>query len=269
IASTRVAQICAQDRRGALLGLGSTLLLYPQPSKADYGDSANVFGKVRISWLLGLHFPGPWADQWPRLQLQLTVDLQWLQHGQAKQLGWPALQVTNKSGYVPYQGDNFAVLLPARWNPSKEREFPGIVLRYEDNAAAANSVMVLREQTDKSSMEEFGAPEQFLQRVAFLLGQQSFSGETESEGGFAPGRVSAASLLGVEAEKDKKGQKTYYNYELFTRTADGEEGGRHYLLRATVSNGQLFILRVTAGDKRWFKGAAKTCKEVTQSFTVA
>ncbi|KAL6753267.1 oxygen-evolving enhancer protein 2, chloroplastic [Haematococcus lacustris] len=212
----------ASDRRGALLGLGSTLLLYPQPSKADYGDSANVFGKV-----------------------------------------------TNKSGYVPYQGDNFAVLLPARWNPSKEREFPGIVLRYEDNAAAANSVMVLREETDKGSMEEFGAPEQFLQRVAFLLGQQSFSGETESEGGFAPGRVSAASLLGVEAEKDKKGQKTYYNYELFTRTADGEEGGRHYLLRATVSNGQLFILRVTAGDKRWFKGAAKTCKEVTQSFTVA
>ncbi len=38
-------------------------------------------------------------------------------------------KVTNTSGFVPYAGENFSVLLPAKWNPSKEREFPGIVLR--------------------------------------------------------------------------------------------------------------------------------------------
>ena len=36
---------------------------------------------------------------------------------------------TNTTGFVPYAGENFAVLLPSKWNPSKEREFPGVVLR--------------------------------------------------------------------------------------------------------------------------------------------
>jgi hypothetical protein len=38
-------------------------------------------------------------------------------------------RVTNKSGFVPYVGDGFGVLLPAKWNPSPEREFDGMVLR--------------------------------------------------------------------------------------------------------------------------------------------
>lgn len=38
-------------------------------------------------------------------------------------------KVTNKSGFVPYAGENYAVLLPSKWNPSKEREFPNVVLR--------------------------------------------------------------------------------------------------------------------------------------------
>jgi hypothetical protein len=38
-------------------------------------------------------------------------------------------RVTNKTGFTTYQGDNFAVLLPAKWNPSRERDFPGVVLR--------------------------------------------------------------------------------------------------------------------------------------------
>ncbi len=143
------------------------------------------------------------------------------------------------------------------------------------------------------------------------------AGETISEGGFAPNRVSAASLLDVSTEKDNKG-KTYYKYEILTRTGeeagrservlrclasartglarrtllhhprgrhssqhvsartirhvrtgDGNEGGRHQLIKATVSNGNLYILKVQAGDKRWFKGAKKECLGVFDSFTVA
>ena len=28
-------------------------------------------------------------------------------------------------GFIPYSGEGFALLLPARWNPSKEKDFPG------------------------------------------------------------------------------------------------------------------------------------------------
>ena len=34
-------------------------------------------------------------------------------------------RVTNKSGFVPYAGEGFAVLLPSKWNPSKEKDFGG------------------------------------------------------------------------------------------------------------------------------------------------
>jgi hypothetical protein len=38
--------------------------------------------------------------------------------------------VSHCTGFVPYTGDGFAVLLPSKYNPSKEKEFPGVVLRY-------------------------------------------------------------------------------------------------------------------------------------------
>jgi hypothetical protein len=38
-------------------------------------------------------------------------------------------RTTNTTGFVPYAGEGFAVLLPSKWNPSKEREFPNIVVR--------------------------------------------------------------------------------------------------------------------------------------------
>lgn len=40
-----------------------------------------------------------------------------------------------------------------------------------------------------------------------------------SEGGFAPNRVSAASLLDVSTSADKKGTK-FYNYELLVRSGE-------------------------------------------------
>ncbi|MEW5297406.1 MAG: hypothetical protein WDW38_006234 [Sanguina aurantia] len=177
-------------------------------------------------------------------------------------------RVTNTSGFAPYVGEDFALLLPAKWNPSKERDFKGVKLRYEDNGDAVNTITVISNPTDKADMAAYGEPEKFLNDISYLLGKQSYAGQTQSEGGFAPDRVSAASLLNVSQETDKKG-KTYYQYELLTRTADGDEGGRHHLFKATVSNGNLYILKIQVGDKRWFKGVDKDATKTFQSFTVA
>jgi hypothetical protein len=47
----------------------------------------------------------------------------------------------------------------------------------------------------------------------------SSAGESISEGGFAANRVSAASLLDVSEDTDKKGKK-YYKYELLVRSGE-------------------------------------------------
>eukprot|EP00746_Dinoflagellata_sp_MGD_P145848 gnl/MRDRNA2_/MRDRNA2_78405_c0_seq1.p1 gnl/MRDRNA2_/MRDRNA2_78405_c0~~gnl/MRDRNA2_/MRDRNA2_78405_c0_seq1.p1 ORF type:complete len:226 (-),score=12.81 gnl/MRDRNA2_/MRDRNA2_78405_c0_seq1:480-1079(-) len=195
--------------------------LRSQSSKATYGDSANVFGKI-----------------------------------------------TNKSGFVAFAGEGFSLLLPSKWNPSKEKDFPSVALRYEDNFDAVNNLVVIKEKTDKSRIDDFGTPEQFLNSFSFLLGQQSYSGKTISEGGFAADRVSAASVLDLESTTDKKG-KTFYRYNILSRTADGDEGGRHQLVSATVSGNTLYILKIQVGDKRWFKGVKKEAEGVFNSFIVA
>jgi len=177
-------------------------------------------------------------------------------------------KMTNTSGFIPYAGDGFVINLPSKWNPSKEKDFAGVTLRYEDNFDAVNNLVVIKQKSDKGKIEDYGSPEAFLPKVTYLLGAQAYNGETLSEGGFAPNRVSAASILDVGSKTDKKG-KTYYQYEILTRTADGDEGGRHQLITATVgSDNNLYILKVQAGDKRWFKGAKKECVGATDSFTV-
>ena len=35
----------------------------------------------------------------------------------------------NFTGFTPYEGDGYSVLIPAKWNPSKEKDFPGTDLR--------------------------------------------------------------------------------------------------------------------------------------------
>lgn len=95
---------------------------------------------------------------------------------------------------------------------------------------------------------------------------QTFSGKTKSEGGFAENKVSVVNLLDLGEES--KGGKKYYNFEVLTRTADGDEGGRHQLITATVSDGALFILKAQAGDKRWFKGSERVLRKVVESFQV-
>ncbi|KAL6775859.1 PSBP1 [Auxenochlorella protothecoides x Auxenochlorella symbiontica] len=178
-------------------------------------------------------------------------------------------KITNKSGFVPYAGEGFALLLPAKWNPSPERDFPGTVLRYEDNYFPVNNLMVIQRPVGKNSIEDLGAPDKFLSDNAFLFGESAaWKGESRSEGGFKPNQVSSAALLDAEEATDKKGHK-YYKYAVLTRSADGDEGGRHHLVTATVSNGNLYILKIQAGDKRWFKGLSKDAQGVANSFTVA
>merc|ERR1712061_491130 len=150
---------------------------------------------------------------------------------------------------------------------SKEKDFPNVVLRYEDNFDAVNSVIVIKEKTDKNRVEDFGTPDQFLNSFSYLLGKQSYSGRTISEGGFAPDRVSAASVLDLESTTDKKG-RAVYKYNILARTADGDEGGRHQLISATVSGGNLWILKIQVGDKRWFKGVKKEAEGAFNSFLI-
>ncbi|KAL5581524.1 hypothetical protein UlMin_013966 [Ulmus minor] len=169
--------------------------------------------------------------------------------------------------FLPYNGDGFKLSIPAKWNPSKEVEYPGQVLRYEDNFDANSYVSVIVTPTDKKSITDYGSPEDFLSQVDFLLGKQAYSGKTSSEGGFDPDAVATANIL--EASSPVVGGKPYYFVSVLTRTADGDEGGKHQLITATVKDGKLYICKAQAGDKRWFKGARKYVESAASSFSVA
>lgn len=67
--------------------------------------------------------------------------------------------------YMPYNGDGFKLSVPSKWNPSKEREFPGQVLRYEDNFDSNSNLSVIINPTDKKTIKDFGSPEEFLSQV--------------------------------------------------------------------------------------------------------
>jgi hypothetical protein len=174
---------------------------------------------------------------------------------------------TKNTEFIPYAGDGFAVLVPGFMNPSKEQDFPGTVFRYEDNGDAVTNLIVTATKTGKSSIEEYGSPEKFLAENSFLLGKSSQTFISRSEGGFAENRVAAASLLDAGVS-EKKGKK-YYELEVLTRTADGDEGGRHHLIVATVSANTLYTMKFQIGDKRWFKGLERPAKQTAKSFTVA
>ncbi|KAF5188538.1 Oxygen-evolving enhancer protein 2 protein [Thalictrum thalictroides] len=169
--------------------------------------------------------------------------------------------------FVPVTRDDFKIQVPSKWNPSKEVEYPGQVLKYEDNFDSNSNVNVMITPTTKKSIKDYGTPEQFLSQVDYLLGKQSYFGKTESEGGFESGSVATANIL--ETSTPVINGKEYYNISVLTRTADGDEGGKHQLITATVSDGKLYICKAQAGDKRWFKGAKKFVEGTLSSFNVA
>ncbi|KAL2623855.1 hypothetical protein R1flu_008100 [Riccia fluitans] len=172
-----------------------------------------------------------------------------------------------QSGFTPYVGEGFQVDLPSKWNPSKEIEFPGQVLRYEDNFDQLSNLSVSIIEAPVKAITDYGSPEKFLSQVSYLLGKQSYSGSTASEGGFDKDVVATASIFTAE-EKQVNG-KTYYNLEVLTRTGDGNEGGRHQCIVATVDGGKLYIFKAQAGDKRWFKGSEKFVRGSAESFKLA
>ncbi|XP_057507237.1 oxygen-evolving enhancer protein 2, chloroplastic-like [Actinidia eriantha] len=169
--------------------------------------------------------------------------------------------------FLPYNGDGFKIQIPAKWNPSKEVEYPGQVLRYEDNFDTTTNVAVMVTPTDKKSITDFGSPEDFLSKVDYLLGKQAYFGKTQSEGGFDENVVATANIL--ETATPVIGGKQYYSLSVLTRTADGDEGGKHQLITATVAEGKLYICKAQAGDKRWFKGARKFVESTASSFSIA
>lgn len=180
-----------------------------------------------------------------------------------------ASKPTNPTGFTPYAGEGFALLIPSKWGPSKERDFPNVVFRYEDSFDAVNNIMVIVEPVGGSSIDSLGSPDKFLADRAYLFGETAaFTGESKSEGGFAPNKFAANSILDVSEATDKKGRK-YYKYQVLARTADNDEGGRHHLIAATVADGKLYLLKVQAGDKRWARGERRNAETTWNSFTVA
>ncbi|KAE8673920.1 Oxygen-evolving enhancer protein 2 [Hibiscus syriacus] len=184
-------------------------------------------------------------------------------YGEANVFGKPK---TNTE-FIPYDGPGFKLSIPSKWNPSKEVEYPGQVLRYEDNFDSTTNVAVMVTPTDKKSITDFGSPEQFLSKVDYLLGKQAYSGLTDAEGGFDSNAVATANIL--ETSTPVIDGKKYYFLSVLTRTADGDEGGKHQLVTATVNGGKLYICKAQAGDKRWFKGARKFVESAANSFSVA
>ncbi|KAK7395789.1 hypothetical protein VNO78_16359 [Psophocarpus tetragonolobus] len=169
--------------------------------------------------------------------------------------------------FLPYNGDGFKLSIPSKWNPSKEVEYPGQVLRYEDNFDSTSNVAVMVTTTDKKSITDYGSPEEFLSQVDYLLGKQAFFGQTDAEGGFDSNAVATANIL--ESSTPVVDGKQYYTLSVLTRTADGDEGGKHQLITATVKDGKLYICKAQAGDKRWFKGARRFVESTASSFSVA
>lgn len=71
--------------------------------------------------------------------------------------------------FKTYNGEGFKLSIPAKWNPSKEVEYPGQVLRYEDNFDTTSNLAVMVTPTDKKSITNYGAPEEFLSEVMKLI----------------------------------------------------------------------------------------------------
>ena len=177
--------------------------------------------------------------------------------------------------FLRYEGDGFTMSLPAKWSqPLREKPYPGTVAAFNDSGDTSNQIFVVARDAPGEAASVSSIPsDELLRQLTPLFGEQSFSGETRSEGGFRPNAVAAASLMDVSSfEKDGK---AYVRYDVLTRTADGEEGGRHQLLTAAVGSSKegkktLFVQLVVVGDKRWYKaGGAAAARGTAESFTVA
>lgn len=176
-------------------------------------------------------------------------------------------QPTNTSGFFTYDNGDYSFLVPSKFNPSAERPYAGIDVRYEDNFDAVNTVTVIKQPTSKKSIEEFGSVDSYVNSLQYLLGQQAIAFNSISEGGFPSGSSGIANVF--DAKEEYRNGRPYYVYEILTTTNDGNEGGRHHLIATTVANGYLYTYRFQVGDKRWYKGYDKYARQSAESFQVA
>jgi hypothetical protein len=51
-----------------------------------------------------------------------------------------------------------------------------LLFRYEDNFDAVNNLTIISQPADKGSVDAYGSPEQFLDKISFLFGKQTFTG---------------------------------------------------------------------------------------------
>jgi hypothetical protein len=74
-------------------------------------------------------------------------------------------KVTNQTGFVPYAGEGFALLLPSKWNPSKETDLEGLQLRSASHLhstqqqQAANCIRQTAQPTTRSTAGGVFAPD--------------------------------------------------------------------------------------------------------------
>ncbi|KAL2923034.1 Oxygen-evolving enhancer protein 2 chloroplastic [Bienertia sinuspersici] len=86
-------------------------------------------------------------------------------------------------------------MVPSDWNKSKELEYAGQVLRFEDNFDATSNLVVLVSSTDKKFIIDFGSPKPFPSPVDYLLGKHAYFRLTVSEGCFDSGVVTSSNFL--------------------------------------------------------------------------
>ncbi len=53
---------------------------------------------------------------------------------------------------------------------------PFMCCRYEDNFDQVNNLVVIKQKSDKRSVDEYGAPDKFLEQFSYLLGKQAYEG---------------------------------------------------------------------------------------------
>ncbi len=112
------------DRRAALgLLAAAAAVSTAQPSEAAYGDAARVFAG-NITNKSGACGRGTlWRFRAPRNGTDRASPPRFPPRPPPIALRLPP------AGFIPYAGEGFALLIPSKWNPSKEQDFPGVVLR--------------------------------------------------------------------------------------------------------------------------------------------
>ncbi|GJR25916.1 oxygen-evolving enhancer protein 2, chloroplastic [Tanacetum coccineum] len=229
------------------------------PADAAYGEAANVFGKPKSTEFSQYAGPGFKLPQnTPEIKSQKREEGVTTDASISRRLALTVLIGAAAVGSKVSPADVLMVkLLLDVFGEAKVNRVSQYVW-FRDSSLSLIFGRIIGTQ-DKESRK-------FLV-VDYLLGKQAYFGKTASEGGFEPDSVATANIL--EVSTPVVDGKQYYFVSVLTRTADGDEGGKHQLISATVSDGKLYICKAQAGDKRWFKGAKKFVEGTTSSFSVA